>query len=121
MNTTFPQKRALAPSEVGLSADDLAGLRIAQQAVLSGSLRSPGQRARPLTIGRMVYARVLNTLQGLSRDSIQSQIYAGRYRKGSSAPTKTRHKSRVAGTVSCQLSAVEIAELVGENPSPRRH
>jgi hypothetical protein len=69
----------------------------------------------------MVYARVLNTLRGSREIPSKIQIYAGRYRKGSSAPTKTRHKSRVAGTVSCQLSAMEIAELVGENPSPSRH
>jgi hypothetical protein len=37
MNTTFPQKRPWRLLKLDSALDDLAGLRIAQQAALSGS------------------------------------------------------------------------------------
>jgi hypothetical protein len=108
----------MAPSEVGLSVDDLAGLRIAQQAVLSG-LRSPDKKAQAFGPRRTgTQARVLNTLQGLSRDSIIQKS------KSTLVPErlllhqrKTRHKFESLAPLSCQLSAiVEIAELWVRTP-----
>jgi hypothetical protein len=63
MNTTF-LRRSARRLLAGLSADDLAGLRIAQQAILSVSLRSPGPQAFGHWADWCTQAGVVNTLRG---------------------------------------------------------
>jgi hypothetical protein len=95
---------------------------VAQQAVLKVTpplTRTKGPGLCPLD--GLVCKLASSTPSRGSREIPSSKSNLRRYRKDSSAPTKTRHKSRVAGTVSCQLSAIGRSPTWWVNPPPSRH